>query len=277
VAAGIAAIAGLVWLALPDGPEGPPTRLRAVLEHAQVDDSVRLSDYIAELKRTRPERGIDRPADGAPARTGTGSDEEGATGGGFSTAGQAVTSSQGEQYRPPPHPSTNPHCGLVDSCPAADARHLLAAPAIGTQTTDPVHFMLDVLAAARTVKPVPADWHQTGLAARFTHNSTGELNAVASFPPIGERVIFDVEAQGYPKEPLTLKWSLLDARHGGSVGGSRYFRRVGMLLTPSSLDARVSEDLWVPLPRRHGLFKVRLELFDPGGARLALLDTPTFG
>ena len=312
VATAIAAIIGVVKLLLPD-PTPPPARLGGALSDAQLDKGVTLAEYMAELKRTPVPTGVDRPGDRVAARGRGGSGDEGATGvvplassslaaevldeqqqpsdsppgtaapegttetepsqtpttpepgtGTTTTPGQSkvgpVTQSLPE---PPAHPDPRPGCQRTKSCPLPSAQHFLSRDA-GDENT------VRSLARLRTEKPVPPDLRQLARSGRPVSDVVG------SYQPIGVRVNFGLEAQGYPSKRLTLRWSLLDARHGGAFGGQQFFRRIGMLLTPSALEATVNEDVWVPLPRSHGVFKVRLELFDPSQTRLDFLDSPTF-
>jgi hypothetical protein len=312
VATAIAAIVGVVKLLLPD-PTPPPARLGGALSDAQLDKGVTLAEYMAELKQTPVPTGVDRPGDRVAARGRGGPGDEGATGvvplASISLAAEVLDEEQQPSDNPPgtaapegttetepsqtpttpepgagttttpgqskigpftqslpelpANPDPKPGCQRRNSCPSPPAQHFLSRDA-GDENT------VRSLAGFRTEKPVPANLGQLARSGRPV------ADVVGRYQPIGVRVNFGLKAQGYPSKRLTLRWSLLDARHGGAFGGQQFFRRIGMLLTPSALEATVNEDVWVPLPRRRGLFKVRLELFDPDNTRLDYLDSATF-
>jgi hypothetical protein len=307
VATAIAAIIGVVKLVLPD-PSPPPAQLAGALDNAQVDRGVTLAEYMSELKRTPVPTGIDRPGDRVAARGGGGSRNEGATGvvplasirlaaavldeqqqqpsdsqpgtgapdgttetepgqTPTTTEPSGTTTSPGRSEvgkatqtlpEPPANPDPKPGCQHTNSCPLPRVQYFLSNNTVRS------------LPGYRTEKPVPPDLGQLARSGRPVSD------VVARYQPIGVRVNFGLKAQGYPSKRLILRWTLLDARHGGTFGGQQFFRRVGMLLTPSALEATVNEDVWVPLPRRRGVFRVRLELFDPGNTRLDYVDSPTF-
>jgi hypothetical protein len=95
--------------------------------------------------------------------------------------------------------------------------------------------------------------------------------------PIGVTVNFDLGAVGYEGKRLDVRWSLYSARTRRRVPREWLQMRRALLVKPDVEDARTSATFWVPLPRAHGPWFVRLAVFDSRGARVTFADTKRFG
>lgn len=95
----------------------------------------------------------------------------------------------------------------------------------------------------------------------------------------GVVVGYDVAISGYNGEVLTLRWSMIDAGTLTRVTEDWLVDQPGW--PDAGFKAEAAEDsatgeLWASLPATAGDYLVRLELFDPDGIRLSLVDTTAF-
>jgi hypothetical protein len=121
----------------------------------------------------------------------------------------------------------------------------------------------------------PPDELRTVLAASRVQvaNASG---AKPKLTPLGVVVNFSAQIEGYRGKRSVVRWSLFDARERTKMPQSWLRNRVALRLVPEAGSDRGSLAVWVPLPREHGPYFVRLELLDDSGNRLDKADTKRF-
>ena len=94
--------------------------------------------------------------------------------------------------------------------------------------------------------------------------------------PLGVIVNADVDLLGLRGQPLELSWSMWHVGAGAPLNSSWLNRNLAFRLKAGADHDRTSQNIWVPLPRRHGPYTVRV-VIDGRQPDMDSSESPEFG
>jgi hypothetical protein len=105
------------------------------------------------------------------------------------------------------------------------------------------------------------------LAVVFHHSRTRvvESSGAGKRVPAGADIDFDVTLDGLKGRLVTIRWTLFRARDGKPVPRDWLRYRKVLAVTPKRASEPENREFWVPLPKRHGPYFVRLVVVGDGG------------
>jgi hypothetical protein len=108
-----------------------------------------------------------------------------------------------------------------------------------------------------------------------TTGTHSHANSKGQSQPVGEFVTADLELKGLKGQPVTLSWSIFAQDSADQLPSQWEGHFVVYRLVATTDDDSGTVALWVPLPRQHGPYVVRLTL-SLGSADLAGVETGPF-
>jgi hypothetical protein len=93
---------------------------------------------------------------------------------------------------------------------------------------------------------------------------------------LGELVSVDLELAGLQGQPVLLSWSIFPKDGQSHLPGKWIGNFVAYRLDATTNDDTGTLEMWIPLPRQHGPYFIRLTL-TTGGASLASMNSDLFG
>jgi hypothetical protein len=94
--------------------------------------------------------------------------------------------------------------------------------------------------------------------------------------PLGELVNVNVELSGLRGQPVLLSWSIFQEGGQSNLFGKWLSDFVAYRLEATTNDDTGALEMWIPLPKQHGPYFIRLTL-TTGGASLASMNSGPFG
>ena len=94
--------------------------------------------------------------------------------------------------------------------------------------------------------------------------------------PLGELVSVDMELAGLQGQPVLLSWSIFQKDGPSHLSAKWIGNFVAYRLDATTNDDTGTLEMWIPLPKQHGPYFVRLTLTTTGGASLASMDSGLF-
>jgi hypothetical protein len=94
--------------------------------------------------------------------------------------------------------------------------------------------------------------------------------------PFGELISVNLELAGLQGQPVFLSWSIFQKDGENHLSKSWLGNFVAYRLEGTTNDDTGTLEMWIPLPKQHGPYFVRLTLTSPGGASLASMDSGLF-
>ena len=135
-----------------------------------------------------------------------------------------------------------------------------------TPTPGPGGSAQEALVSARTFLRVLRD----------TRRQVVTRNGKRLLEPLGVTVSFEAVVAGYRGRDVDVRWSLYRTSSGRPIGRDWLVNRRVLSFKPSATVQRVSQDFWVPLPRRRASSFIRVTLYGPDGSRITRRDTKRF-
>ena len=97
----------------------------------------------------------------------------------------------------------------------------------------------------------------------------------AKWQPLGELVSVDLELAGLKGQPVFLSWSIFQEHGPSHLPGKWLGNFVTYRLEATTNDDTGTVEMWIPLPKQHGPYFLRLTL-TTGGATLASMNSSPF-
>jgi hypothetical protein len=137
--------------------------------------------------------------------------------------------------------------------------------------TTPLGRVVKVPACAHTIAGILND------SASEPAGSDSQSNAgSAKKQPLGELVSVDLQLTGLQGQPVFLSWSIFQERGPSHLSGKWLKNFVAYRLEATTDNDTGTLEMWIPLPKQHGPYFVRLTL-TTAGASLASMDSGPFG
>jgi hypothetical protein len=94
--------------------------------------------------------------------------------------------------------------------------------------------------------------------------------------PLGELISVDMELVGLQGQPVVLSWSIFQKDGPSHLSAKWIGNFVAYRLDATTNDDTGTLEMWIPLPKQHGPYFVRLTLITGAGASLASMDSSLF-
>ena len=136
--------------------------------------------------------------------------------------------------------------------------------------TTPLGQVVKVPACAHTIAGILKD-----SASEPAESDSQGNGGRAKKQPLGELVSVNLQLVGLQGQPVFLSWSIFQERGPSHLSGKWLKNFVAYRLEATTADDTGTLEMWIPLPRKHGPYFVRLTL-TTGGASLASTDSGPF-
>ena len=93
---------------------------------------------------------------------------------------------------------------------------------------------------------------------------------------MGELVSVNLELVGLQGQPVLLSWSIFQEGGSNHLSGNWLGNFVAYRLEATTNDDTGTLEMWIPLPKQHGPYFIRLTL-TTGGENLASMNSDPFG